>query len=102
MEGDQAAAGSATDRLTRLTPRERRRIVEATRLIRLTPREREVLLLVGACMEYREVAGTLGVTASAVRHKVHIVREKLELGLGRPKELMIAYYERNRNLLESL
>ena len=48
------------------------------------------------------MAGTLGVTASAVRHKVHIVREKLELGLGRPKELMIAYYERNRNLLESL
>ena len=84
MEGDQAAAGSATDRLTRLTLR-----------------DRNVLLLVGSCMQYREVAGLLGVTASAVRAKVKVVCKKLELGHGRPKELLIGFYQRHRNLLVS-
>ena len=64
----------------------------ARRLNRLSPREREVVFLVGVCMSYRDVAATLGISKETVRDHVAAVRRKLNLGPGRPKELIIRFY----------
>ena len=65
----------------------------ALRLSQLTSRELEVVVLMGGgCMGYRDVARTMSITENTLRDKVHAVRLKLELGAGRPKDLIIRFY----------
>ena len=84
MEGDQETAAATASR----------------RLRRITKREREALLLVGRCMPYRAVAEKMGITESTLRDKIDVIRRKLELGPGRPKELLIRFVHLNRHEFE--
>ena len=72
----------------------------ALRLRDLTSREREVVVLVGSCLPYRDVARKMSITENTLRDKIDVVRRKLELGRGRPKDLIIGFYHSHRELLE--